>query len=70
MAVSQRWWDDIWHDGRLDAVDEIFTDPIVRHTGAGHRGRRADGDYKGRLGEFQRVLYRAPDDDRRPGRGR
>jgi predicted SnoaL-like aldol condensation-catalyzing enzyme len=58
LAVSQRWWDDIWRDGRLEAVDEVFTDPLVRHTGTGSEqvGRTA---YKARLGEFQRVLYRA-----------
>src|SRR4029079_1792801 len=58
IAVSQRWWDDIWRDGRLEAVEEIFTDPLVRHTGTGSHvvGRTA---YKGLLAEFQRVLSRA-----------
>jgi predicted SnoaL-like aldol condensation-catalyzing enzyme len=57
LAVSQRWWDDIWRDGRLDAVDELFTEPFIRHTGTGtdHESRAA---YKGRLAEFQRVLSR------------
>jgi predicted SnoaL-like aldol condensation-catalyzing enzyme len=57
LAVSQRWWDDIWRDGRLDAVDELFTEPFIRHTGTGtdQEGRVA---YKGRLAEFQRVLSR------------
>ena len=35
VAVSQRWWDEIWRDGKLDVIDEIFTDPFVRHTGSG-----------------------------------
>jgi hypothetical protein len=58
LAVSQRWWDDIWRDGNLDVIDEIFTDPFIRHTGTGSErtGLRA---YKGRLSEFQRVLSRA-----------
>jgi predicted SnoaL-like aldol condensation-catalyzing enzyme len=58
IAVSQRWWDDVWRDGNLDAIDEIFTDPFIRHTGTGSEraGLRA---YKGRLSEFQRVLSRA-----------
>ena len=57
LAVSQRWWDEIWRDGRLDAVDELFTEPFIRHTGTGtdHESRAA---YKGRLAEFQRVLSR------------
>ena len=57
LAVSQRWWDEIWRDGRLEAVDELFTEPFIRHTGTGtdHESRAA---YKGRLAEFQRVLSR------------
>ena len=35
VAVSQRWWDEIWRDGNLDAVDELFTEPLTRHTGSG-----------------------------------
>ena len=35
LAVSQRWWDEIWRDGNLDAIDELFTEPFVRHTGSG-----------------------------------
>ena len=57
LAVSQRWWDDIWRDGRLDAVDELFTEPFIRHTGTG-TDRESRAAYKGRLAEFQRVLSR------------
>ncbi len=58
VAVSQRWWDEVWRDGNLDAIDEIFTDPFTRHTGTG--SERADlRAYKGRLSEFQRVMSRA-----------
>ncbi len=58
LAVSQRWWDDIWRNGNLDAIDELFTDPFTRHTGTG--SERTDlRAYKGRLSEFQRVLARA-----------
>jgi hypothetical protein len=55
LAVSQRWWDEIWRDGRLEVVDELFTEPFVRHTGTGteHESRAA---YRGRLAEFQRVI--------------
>lgn len=57
LAVSQRWWDEVWRDGRLDAIDELFTEPFVRHTSAGtdHESRAA---YTRRLAEFQRVLSR------------
>jgi ketosteroid isomerase-like protein len=55
LAVSQRWWDEIWGEGRLEVVDELFSEPFVRHTGTGSETvtRKA---YKGRLAEFQRVL--------------
>ena len=57
LAVSQRWWDEIWRDGRLEVIDEIFTDPFVRHTGSG-TDEESTKAYKGRLAEFQRVLSR------------
>jgi SnoaL-like domain len=58
LTISQRWWDDVWREGKLDALDEICTDPFIRHTGTGTE--RVDlRAYKGRLSEFQRVLSRA-----------
>ncbi|WP_116999777.1 ester cyclase [Desertimonas flava] len=58
LTVSQAWWDEVWRDGDLDAVDRLFTDPLTRHTGSGSEtvGRSA---YKARLAEAQRVLSRA-----------
>lgn len=57
LAVSQAWWDEIWRDGDLDAVDRLFTDPLTRHTGSGSEtvSRKA---YKARLAEAQRILSR------------
>ncbi len=55
VAVSQRWWDDIWRTGDLDAIDELFSDPFLRHTATGSE-RVSCAAYKGRLAEFQRVL--------------
>jgi predicted SnoaL-like aldol condensation-catalyzing enzyme len=57
LVVSQRWWDEVWRDGNLAAVDDLITDPFTRHTGTGSEtvSRAA---YKGRLAEFQRVLSR------------
>jgi ketosteroid isomerase-like protein len=57
LAVSQRWWDEIWRDGNLDAVDELFTEPLTRHTGSGTESTSRMA-YKGRLAEAQRVLSR------------
>ncbi|HEX4981901.1 MAG TPA: nuclear transport factor 2 family protein [Ilumatobacteraceae bacterium] len=58
LSVSQRWWDAIWRDGKLDVIDELFTEPFVRHTGSGTEPETRAA-YKSRLGEFQRVLSRA-----------
>lgn len=55
VAVSQRWWDEIWRDGRIEAIDELFTDPFVRHTGTGSESA-SRAAYKGRLSEVQRVI--------------
>lgn len=57
LAVSQRWWDEIWRDGRLDAVDELFTEPLTRHTGSGSETVSRSA-YKRRLAEAQRILSR------------
>ncbi len=57
LEVSQRWWDELWHDGNLAVVEEIFTDPLIRHndTGTEVTGLAA---YRGRLSEVQRALSR------------
>ncbi len=57
LKLATRWWDEVWRDGQLDVVDEIFTDPFVRHSGIGTQvvSRR---DYKSMLSEFQRTLCR------------
>jgi predicted SnoaL-like aldol condensation-catalyzing enzyme len=57
IGLSQRWWDDIWRDGDLDAADELLTDPFVRHTAMGTTVSPR-GEYKSMLGEFQRTLCR------------
>lgn len=56
-AISDRWWIEIWRDGDLDAVDEVLSDPFVRHSSLGTSvsPRR---EYKQMLAEFQRTLCR------------
>ena len=58
MAVSDRWWVEVWRDGRIDALDEILADPFIRHTASGSE-TVARATYKARLAEFQRALSRA-----------
>jgi hypothetical protein len=57
VAVSQRWWDEIWRDGKIDAIDDLFTEPLTRHTGSGSETVTRSA-YKGRLAEAQRILSR------------
>lgn len=57
LEVSQRWWDEIWRDGDVEAIDELFTEPLVRHTGSGTE-TTTRAAYKARIAEFQRVLSR------------
>lgn len=55
--LSDRWWTEIWRDGNIDVVDEILTDPFVRHTSMGTVvSPRAQ--YKSMLADFQRTLCR------------
>ncbi len=58
LAVSDRWWNDVWRDGDLDCLEEILTDPFTRHAAGGSETlpRRT---YRARIAEFQRALSRA-----------
>ena len=56
-AISDRWWDEIWRDGNLDAVDELLADPFVRHSSMG-TSVSSRGEYKRMLSDFQRTLCR------------
>jgi hypothetical protein len=58
LAVSDRWWDEVWRDGNLDAIDTLLTDPFTRHTATGSETLPAS-TYKARIAEFQRALSRA-----------
>jgi len=53
-ALVARWFE-IWRANDLGIVDEIFADPVIRHTGRGTE-RLSRKDYKGRLVQVQRVL--------------
>lgn len=58
LTVSQAWWDAIWRDGDLDAVDRLFTDPILRHTSSGS-DRSSRQSFKELIAQTQRILARA-----------
>jgi hypothetical protein len=57
-ALVRRWWDGIWGDGELEIVDEICTDPYVRHTGMGTE-RLTRAEYKEKLVRTREVLHGA-----------
>jgi len=57
LDLSDRWWNEIWREGQLDVVDELFTDPFVRHSAMGTVIAPRD-HYKRVLGDFQRTLHR------------
>jgi hypothetical protein len=54
-ALMRAWWERVWRDGDIAAVDELVTDPYTRHTRSGNE-TIARNEYKKRLVEFQRVL--------------
>lgn len=58
LAVSERWWNDVWRDGDLDVLDAILTDPFTRHTASGSE-TLPTATYRARIAEFQRALARA-----------
>ena len=57
LALTTRWWDEVWRDGEVDVIAEIFTDPFVRHSGIGTQVM-SHRDYIAMLAEFQRTLCR------------
>ena len=57
-ALVRRWWSTVWGDGDVGAVDQLLTDPFIRHTSAG-TFRTPRKEYKQLLVEFQRVLHSA-----------
>lgn len=57
LDLSDRWWNEVWRDGELAVVDEIFTDPFVRHSATG-TAITSPEQYKRLLNDFQRTLHR------------
>lgn len=55
LAVSDRWWTDVWRDGKVEAMAEIFTDPMTRHTASGSDTLRT-AEYQRRIADTQRAF--------------
>ena len=55
LATSDRWWVDIWRDGNIEAMAELFTDTVVRHTSTGTE-KLSCAEYQRRIAESQRAF--------------
>lgn len=55
LELVRRWWRDIWGAADLDAVDELCTDPYIRHTSLGTETLSIP-QYKKRLAQTIHVL--------------
>ena len=54
LALVRRWYD-IWREDDLSVVDQLCTDPYIRHTGMGTE-RLSLAEYKKKLAQTTRVL--------------
>jgi predicted SnoaL-like aldol condensation-catalyzing enzyme len=54
-ALVHRWWQGIWGDGDLSILEELCTDPYIRHTSMGSE-RISLAEYKKRLVQTRQVL--------------
>jgi ketosteroid isomerase-like protein len=54
LTLVRRWYD-IWRQDDLSVVDELCTDPYIRHTGMGTE-RLSLAEYKKKLAQTTRVL--------------
>ena len=57
-ALIQRWFDEVWGEGRLDLIDELVTEPYVRHSQQGTVVRTRD-EVKEDFVQYLRVLRHA-----------
>jgi predicted SnoaL-like aldol condensation-catalyzing enzyme len=55
--VCRRYWSELWAQGRVEVIDEIYQPTFVRHHGNGS-DTTTRSEYVKRFGEFQRVLHR------------
>jgi predicted SnoaL-like aldol condensation-catalyzing enzyme len=58
IAFLRRWFDEIWHKGNLDVLDELVHDPYIRHTSQG-KETISVAEYRKRVVQSQRVLHGA-----------
>jgi SnoaL-like domain len=57
-ALLKSWWDRVWGEGDLAALDDLLTNPYIRHTPAGSEVI-TPAAYKQKLVQYQRILHKA-----------
>ena len=57
LAFERRWWDQVWGAGDIGLIDQVVTDPYVRHNSAGSR-KVSRAELKKDMVQYQRVLHR------------
>ncbi len=55
--VCRRYWSDLWGEGRVDVIEELYLPTFIRHHGNGTEST-TPADWAKRFAEFQRVLNR------------
>jgi predicted SnoaL-like aldol condensation-catalyzing enzyme len=58
ITLLRRWFDEIWHEGNLDVLDQLVHDPYARHTSQGSETISV-AEYRKRVVQSQRVLHGA-----------
>lgn len=57
-AVVDRYWQQVWNDGDLDALDDLLADPYVRHSASGNLIRNRK-QVRRDVAQYFRVLSEA-----------
>ena len=53
-----RWWREVWQDGNVNVIEDLFVDGYVQHSSRGNV-RLSHKEFKTRMVQYQRVLHGA-----------
>jgi predicted SnoaL-like aldol condensation-catalyzing enzyme len=54
-ALVRRYWDEVWAQGRLEVIDELFAEPYIRHNRNGNQAVSLEQLKKGMV-QYWRTL--------------
>ena len=57
-GVVRAYWERVWNEGDLDAIDDVLADPYTRHSANGNIVR-ARKHVRQDMARYQRALYKA-----------